>query len=182
MEPHQGLSEPSGLETMTPKYPAAAHGDVVAIRAGAPPGPSRPQLVATWALAMALLLLGLYTLWSFLSALVWAGIFAVALWPLYCRVQRRFGTGKHNILLPSAVHARRGADLRGSAWPHRHADRHESHSATEWVRNAQANGIPEPDVLHTCRSARRRWTSGGRRTWPTPAAQGAGGAHHARAA
>ena len=114
----------------------------------APPPTSRPQMVATWALAMGLLLLGLYTLEGFLSALVWAGIFAVALWPLYCRAQRHLPPGKHNILLPTLFTLAValvfvvplglvGAQIAA-----------EAHAATDWVRNAQANGIPEPDVLH----------------------------------
>ncbi len=56
--------------------------------------------VAIGALALGLLALGMYTLWNFLSALVWAGIFAIALWPFYRRVTARFGTGKHDMLWP----------------------------------------------------------------------------------
>ncbi len=145
MEPHQRLSEPSGLDTVTPSFPV--QGDVVTIRTGAPQGPSRPQLFATWALAMALLLLGLYTLEGFLSALVWAAIFAVALWPLYCRAQKHFPPGKHNILLPAVFTLAVALVFVVPLGLVGMQIAKEAHSATEWVRNAQANGIAEPDML-----------------------------------
>lgn len=58
------------------------------------------QQVARVALAVALAALGLYVLQGFLRALVWAAILAIATWPLYQRTQRRFGAGRHNVLLP----------------------------------------------------------------------------------
>lgn len=58
------------------------------------------QQAARIALAVGLLLLGMYMLEGFLRALVWAGVLAIATWPLYVRTQRRFGAGRHNILLP----------------------------------------------------------------------------------
>ncbi len=109
---------------------------------------SRPQQVAIGVLAFGLLVLGLYTLWNFMSALAWAGIFAIALWPLYCRAQRRFGPGRHNILLPAVFTAAVllifvlplglvGAQIA-----------REFHSFADWVRDAEAHGIAEPDALH----------------------------------
>ncbi len=58
------------------------------------------QQIARVALAIALTALGLYVLEGFLRALVWAVILAIATWPSYLRAQRRFGTGRHNVLLP----------------------------------------------------------------------------------
>ena len=79
-------------------------------------GSTRPQRMAIGALSVAVLALGIYTLWNFLSALAWAGIFAIALGPLYERAVARFGTGKHNILLPAVVHLGRGAGIHRTAW------------------------------------------------------------------
>ncbi len=112
-------------------------------------GNARPQQVAIGVLAAALLLLGLYTLWSFLSALVWAAIFAVALWPFYRRVQSRVGTGKHNVLLPSLFTL--GVALIFVVPLGLIATQivHETHAVADWVRGAQANGIPEPAFLHS---------------------------------
>jgi predicted PurR-regulated permease PerM len=53
------------------------------------PNPSPPptlQRVGLTVLIAALVLLGLWILQEFLSALAWAGIFAIALWPLYRRL------------------------------------------------------------------------------------------------
>jgi predicted PurR-regulated permease PerM len=65
--------------------------------------PERPRFQgrARLALALALVLLGLWTLKAFLPALAWAAILAVATWPLYRRASRRWPPGGHNILLPA---------------------------------------------------------------------------------
>ena len=109
---------------------------------------TRPQNIAVGVLALGFLLLGIYTLWHFLSALVWAGIFAVALWPYYCRVQARVGTGKHNVLLPAVFTVAVALifivpiGLVGMQLVR------EAHFMADWLRNARDNGIPEPDALH----------------------------------
>lgn len=114
-----------------------------------PPGSDkRAQHAAMGALAAGLLLLGAYTLWNFLSALAWAGIFAIALWPLHRRAAERFGTGRRNLALAAAFTLAVallfivplvlvGVELA-----------HESHAATEWLRDARDHGVPEPDALH----------------------------------
>ncbi|HET6806405.1 MAG TPA: AI-2E family transporter [Frateuria sp.] len=110
-------------------------------------GSTRAQHVAVGVLAGSLLLLGLYTLWHFLSALAWAGIFAIALWPLYRRAGKQLGTGRHNVLLPTVFTLAVALifivplGLVGTQLAR------EIHAATEWVRNAQENGIAEPNVL-----------------------------------
>ncbi len=112
------------------------------------PHGSGAQRLAMGMLAAGLLLLGLYTLQNFLSALVWAGIFAIALWPLYTRAMARLGSEHGGVLLPAAFTAvvalvfivplgLVGVQLA-----------REAHGAADWVRNAQQNGIPEPDALH----------------------------------
>jgi predicted PurR-regulated permease PerM len=111
-------------------------------------GGTRAQHVAVGALAGGLLLLGIYTLWYFLSAVAWAGIFAIALWPLYRSTGKRFGAARHGVLLPTLFTLAValvfivplgfvGARLA-----------HEAHNMTEWLRSAQQNGVAEPDVLH----------------------------------
>lgn len=60
----------------------------------------RGQSAARIALSLALIALGAYVLEGFLRALIWAGILAIATWPLYGRTQARFGAGRHNILMP----------------------------------------------------------------------------------
>jgi predicted PurR-regulated permease PerM len=110
---------------------------------GSTPG----QKAAIGALALGLLLLGLFTLWNFLDALAWAGVFAIALWPLYCRVRTRRGPGKHAVLLPGAFTLAVAllfivpVVLVGLQLGR------EAHTAAEFARTAQQNGIPEPDML-----------------------------------
>lgn len=58
---------------------------------------ARNQYTARVVLGVALLAAGIYTLSGFLHALVWAGILAIATWPLFERAERRFGTG-HTLL------------------------------------------------------------------------------------
>jgi len=71
-----------------------------------PAPPSQPeerlrfQQVARGCLAGALVLLGLFTLHDFLTALAWAAVFAIAIWPLFERAKRRLPPGRHNLLLP----------------------------------------------------------------------------------
>ncbi len=69
------------------------------------PHPGRPQIAARVLLATALLALGIWTLWEFLPALVWAGIIAIAIGPAYRVLETRFPPGKHNLLLPSVFTA-----------------------------------------------------------------------------
>jgi predicted PurR-regulated permease PerM len=103
--------------------------------------------VAVGVLAASLLLLGLYTLQNFLPALAWAAIFAVALGPFYRGTQARFGTGRHNVLLPTlftlavALVFIVPLGLVGIQLAR------ETHTATDWLRDAQAQGIAEPELL-----------------------------------
>ena len=108
---------------------------------------TRPQYFAVGILAFALLALGIYTLWNFLSALVWAGIFAIALWPFYRKVTARFGTGRHNLMWPLlftlgiALVFIVPIGLVGMELAR------ETHAIADWMRDARQNGIPEPDML-----------------------------------
>ena len=108
---------------------------------------SRPQQVAVGALALGLTLLGIFTLWNFLSALVWAGIFAVALWPLYCKTQARLGSGKHNVLLPALFTLAVALIFVAPLGLIGMQIAKEVHGATEWAANVQANGIAEPELV-----------------------------------
>lgn len=117
----------------------------------APPSPaveaSRSQLVARVALAFGLTLLGLWTLQSFLQALAWAGILAIATWPLYRRARRRWRPDRHDIVLPAlftlgvtllfVVPLALAAVQLG----------HEAGVALGWLREARTGGVPAPGWL-----------------------------------
>jgi predicted PurR-regulated permease PerM len=108
---------------------------------------SRPQLFARVALAAVLTGLGVYTLRGFLPALVWAGVLAIAVWPLYQWAHRRWPPGRHNLLLPigftfavallfivplAFVAARVAL---------------EAHNVFDWIDTARKTGIPPPEWL-----------------------------------
>jgi len=61
----------------------------------------RAQRTTRVALATVLVALGLWTVHSFLPALIWAGIFAIGLHPFYQRVRRRWPAQGQGILLPA---------------------------------------------------------------------------------
>ena len=107
------------------------------------PTASRPQQVAIGGtLARAASCWGLYTLWNFLSALVWAGIFAIALWPFYQRCIRRFGTGRHNILMPAAFTAAVALIFIVPLGLIGVQIAHEARNVTDWVRAGAAERHP----------------------------------------
>jgi predicted PurR-regulated permease PerM len=114
---------------------------------GPPYGMNRAQQAAIGTLSLGLFLLGLFTLRNFLSALAWAGIFAIALWPLYCQARRRARTPRDSIVMPTlftlavALIFIVPIGLVGLQLGR------EAHAATDWLRGAQANGVPEPDAL-----------------------------------
>ena len=62
---------------------------------------TRMQQIGLAALGLGMTLAGLYLLENFLRAMTWAAIFAIAVWPLYVRAQRRWPPGRHDVLLPS---------------------------------------------------------------------------------
>lgn len=111
-------------------------------------------------LGLFLVLLGLWTLHSFLPALAWAVIFAIALWPLYQRARRRWKGGQDGMVLPllftTAVAlvfilpvALLGAEIA-----------REAHGIADWVQGAQTNGIPVPDAVKSL-----PWGSAAVATW-----------------
>ncbi len=59
------------------------------------------QRLAKGVLILLLVLAGLWTLHRYIDALVWATIFAIALWPLYRRSVERWPPGRFNMLLPA---------------------------------------------------------------------------------
>jgi predicted PurR-regulated permease PerM len=106
-----------------------------------------PQPLARTALISTLVVLGIWTLHSFLPALIWAVIFAIAIWPLYERLEARFGHAGHNVLLPvlltSAVALIFVVPLLLAILE---AAR-EARDLLQWFRDAEASGIPAPDWL-----------------------------------
>ena len=109
--------------------------------------PARTQTAARVALAAGLTGLGVWTLHEFIPALVWAGILAIAVWPLYERTRLRFPPGPHNLLLPSLFTAAIAlAFIAPLAFGAIRVAR-EAHAILDWVESARQSGIPAPDWL-----------------------------------
>ncbi len=116
---------------------------------GLPRAPmSRAQVTASVTAAILLTLLGLETLREFIPALVWAAIFAIAIWPLYRKTTRRWPhrAGGHLLpalftlvvalvfILPLALVI---VPLASDA-----------HDVVQWFDTARTNGVPPPPFLH----------------------------------
>lgn len=71
---------------MTDKHPSPERSS---IRLPTPSGTLQRR--ARGLLALFFIIAGLITLRNFLPALMWGCVFAIALWPLYCRCEKRFG-------------------------------------------------------------------------------------------
>ncbi|MBV9654365.1 MAG: AI-2E family transporter [Acetobacteraceae bacterium] len=118
------------------------------VRPGASSETNRGQQIARGALGLALAMAAIFTLRSFMPALAWAAIFAIAIWPSYQWAEKRWPPGKHNILLPLLFTlgvalvfilplALVGVQLG-----------REAHSLFEWVSNVQRDGVPVPAWVH----------------------------------
>ncbi len=107
---------------------------------------TRPQKTASIIAALILLGLGLFTLDDFLPAIVWAVIFAIAIWPLYSRAVLRW-PGREHVLLPMVftfvVALVFILPLAFVAVPLGH----EVHDIVQWVNRARRTGVPVPPFV-----------------------------------
>ena len=112
-------------------------------------GPLPRQRLARTLLALALLALGLYIIEGFLRALVWAGIIAVATWPLYQRALRRWPPrgGGHAILLPAVFTAVSALVFIGPLAVLAIQVGFEARAVAAWLNEIRTHGAPLPDAL-----------------------------------
>jgi predicted PurR-regulated permease PerM len=106
---------------------------------------TRSQQVARIVLAAVLFGLGTWTVQSYVPALAWAIVLAIATWPLYQRAQKLWPPGRRNVLVPAlfttaiallfivplgivAIHAGR-----------------EAQGFERWLQQVRTTGIPIPD-------------------------------------
>ena len=105
------------------------------------------RLVARVVLAAALLALGLYILSNYLRALVWAGVLAIALWPLFDRARRRVSSRLPDELLPLLFTALVGlVFLLPFVLLTLEAVR-EAHQLVSYGKQVEQSGIPVPDFV-----------------------------------
>ncbi len=105
------------------------------------------QRAARLVLALALVGLGLWTLHRFLPALVWAGILAIAIWPYYCRIRRRYPPGPHNLALPALFTGAIALLVVGPVAVAGFQAGREAVAVAAWLDEARRTGIPVPDWL-----------------------------------
>jgi predicted PurR-regulated permease PerM len=113
----------------------------------APDGATRSQQAAKAVLALALTLLGVWTLHRYMPALIWAGILAIAAGPLYQRAIRRWPPGKHNILLPLVFTLALGLMFIVPLVLVAVQAGREVHGVFEAIEKARTDGIPPPEWL-----------------------------------
>jgi len=116
--------------------------------ASAEPEPSvYSQRIARVVLAIALVGLGGWILHRFLAALAWAGVLAIALWPLYRRVARAFPGGKEGILAPLLATLLIGLVFTVPFVYVMIEGAHEIRLVVHFLAEAQQNGMPVPDWI-----------------------------------
>src|SRR4051812_2687834 len=106
-----------------------------------------PQPLARTALISTLVVLGIWTLHSFLPALIWAVIFAIAIWPVYQRLEARFGHAGYNVLLPALLTSAVALIFVVPLLLVILEAAREARDLLQWLRDAEASGIPAPDWL-----------------------------------
>lgn len=113
-----------------------------------PPSPASAQGLARIALAAAIVGIGLWILRDFLAALVWAGVLAIAFWPIYTRLQRPVPRAIDRIVTPALATTVIGVIFIAPLVLLGVALAHESHVIVHFIVEARQHGIPAPDWIH----------------------------------
>jgi predicted PurR-regulated permease PerM len=98
-------------------------------------------------LAIALVALGAWILHRFLAALAWAGVLAIALWPLYRRVALAFPGGKSRILAPLLVTLSVGLIFTVPFIYVAIEGAREVRIVVQFLGEAEHNGVPVPEWI-----------------------------------
>ena len=104
-----------------------------------------PHRIARVVLAVVLLGLGAWILHRFLAALAWAGVLAIALWPLYRRFARVFPGDKEGVVAPLLATLLIAVIFTGPFVYVAIESAHEIGVAVHLLGEAQQNGIPVPE-------------------------------------
>jgi predicted PurR-regulated permease PerM len=105
------------------------------------------QRIARVVLTLALVLVGLWILHRFLPALAWAGVLAIALWPLYRYVARALPGGEEGILAPLLVTLLVGLIFTAPFVFVVIEGAREARIVIRFLGEAQRNGVPVPDWI-----------------------------------
>lgn len=108
---------------------------------------ARRQLAARFGLALLLTLAGLWTLHRYVPALLWAAIFAIAVWPLFRRANQRFPPGRHNVLMPAVFTIVIGLIFSVPFVAVAYQAGKEVRSVYQMIDQARSQGMPAPSWL-----------------------------------
>lgn len=111
------------------------------------PGNKKIQQAASTALYAVLVILALWVVRDFIPAVVWAAVIAIALWPLLLRLELAHGSRTRAtivallltaavalfVVLPFVLVITQAAN--------------ETHAFVDWFKQAEADGIPLPDLI-----------------------------------
>src|SRR4051812_39245591 len=110
------------------------------------PETSRRQAAARYVFAFAIVALALWTFAKYLPALGWAGVIAIATWPLYLRWRER-SRGALRAALPALFAIAIGlvflAPVVGAGW----FVGREARAAAHWLEEARKHGVAPPEGL-----------------------------------
>jgi predicted PurR-regulated permease PerM len=98
-------------------------------------------------LALALALLGIWTLFDFVRPLIWAGVLAIAVWPAYQRVRQNCPSGARSLWVPAGFTLVMALFFVVPLGLIATELGREAHGIIEWAMHAQKDGIPAPDML-----------------------------------
>jgi predicted PurR-regulated permease PerM len=101
--------------------------------------------IARVVLAIALVGLGAWILHRFLAALAWAGVLAIALWPLHRRLAQALPGGKSRILAPLLITLLVGLIFTIPFIYVAIEGAREIHIVVEFLAEAEHNGVPVPE-------------------------------------
>ena len=107
------------------------------------------QRFARRVLVLALVLLGLFVMHRFLPALIWAAVLGIAFHPLYAKAERRWPKLEDGMLLPTIFTLGIGLLVMIPVGLGLFRAIAEVRDLTSWFNNAQENGIPVPNWLHS---------------------------------
>lgn len=104
----------------------------------------RQQRIAKVTVAILLALLGLWVSASFLPAIVWATVIAIAIWPVYARAEQRWPRARQ-ITLPAIATALIALLILVPLTLLLVEAAREAKGVLAWMADARVNGVPEPD-------------------------------------
>ena len=111
------------------------------------PPPASSQSLARIALATAVVAIGLWILRDFLAALVWAGVLAIAFWPIYRRMRQPASRPIERIVAPALATTLIGIIFIAPLVLLGLALAHESHIFVGLIAEARHHGIPTPEWM-----------------------------------